>query len=93
MSRYMPEPEGFFWGALKIALGVFIGALAAMFAYEYILGLRLEGRLTSAFSKPAARTGLVPFGRPYHVEIEVPRPTVGEIQWSDDPDSKKIIKR
>lgn len=87
MSRCMAEPEGFFWGALKIALGVFVGALAAMFAYEYILGLRMQGRLKTVFDSPPTVT------RPYRVEVEVPRPPVGQIEWSDDPSSRQVIKR
>lgn len=83
------QEEGFVFGVLKIALGVFIGALAAMFAYEYILVLRMEGRLKTVFDKPRASAPT----RPYHVEIEVPRPKVGEIEWSDDPESKRIIQR
>lgn len=93
MSRCMAEPEGFIWGALKIALGVFIGGLAAAFTYEFIFMLRLEGRLTTVFSEPVARSGLAPLKMPYRVEVEVPRPPVGEIQWSADPESKQIIKR
>lgn len=87
MARCEATEEGFFYGALKIAVGVFVGGLAAMFAYEYILGLRMEGRLKTVFDKPPAVM------RPYRVEVEVPRPTVGEIEWSNDPSTKQVIKR
>lgn len=87
MSRSTAVEEGFFYGALKIALGVFIGGLAAMFAYEYILSVRLQGAFSSL------KQAMPVVSKPYRVEVEVPRPPVGEIQWSDDPDSKKIIKR
>lgn len=96
MSRCHAEQDGFIYGALKIAVGVFIGVLAALFAYELIMVMRLEGRLTTVFSKPVVRfsgSGISSVSTPYRVDIAVPKPPVGEIQWSDDPESKLTIRR
>ena len=40
--RYSDNEGTFFTGMLQIALGVFIGALAALFAYEEISAYRLK---------------------------------------------------
>ena len=40
--RYSDNEGTFFTGMLQIALGVFIGALAALFAYEAISAYRMK---------------------------------------------------
>ncbi len=44
MGRYAEEPSGIFsWlDVVKIAIGVFVGSLLAVFAYEQILAVRVE---------------------------------------------------
>lgn len=41
-KRRFESEDSFFAGVLKIAVGVFIGALAALFAYETVSALRVE---------------------------------------------------